>query len=229
VTFSYVVVRAVGATIVVYTHSEEKWAIKVCEAMERMAGWPFIKRVFSRMDCKDGHPNFSARKSLEFVCEQLKKQDGLNWVDVDSTIMFDDDGNALGKNETDRLVKVASYDHWEPCQWDQVVNEDMLARNPDDLADMVRRSVVEWGVAPPSYVKGQATSEEEIRRDFRWAAQAQKKESILLSFNKVARLDRVMYDVLDAMMDVSDLRALPHKVRTHLGNQIQPQTRRKPA
>ena len=36
--------RSVGATIVVYTHSEEKWAIKVCEAMERMAGWPFIKR-----------------------------------------------------------------------------------------------------------------------------------------------------------------------------------------
>ena len=29
---------------------------------------------------------------------------------------------------------------------------------------------------------------------------------------QVARLDRVMYDVLDAMMDVSDLRALPHKV-----------------
>ena len=62
---------------------------------------------------------------------------------------------------------MASYDHWEPCQWDEVVNENMLARNPDDLADMVRRSVVEWGVAPPSYVKGQATSEEEIRRDFR--------------------------------------------------------------
>jgi len=220
--------RAVGATIVVYTHSEEKWAIKVCEAMERMAGWPFIKRVFSRLDCKDGHPNFTARKSLEFVCEQLKSQDGLGWVDVEQTIMFDDDGNALGKNESDRLVKVASYDHWEPCQWDDTVNEDMLARNPDDLADMVRRSVVEWGVAPPSYIKGQATSEDEIRRDFRWAAQAQKKESILLSFNKVARLDRVLYDCLDSMMDLSSLNMLPHKVRTHLGNQVQPQSRRKP-
>jgi len=220
--------RSVGATIVVYTHSEEKWAVKVCEAMERMAGWPFIKRVFSRMDCKDGHPKFTARKSLEFVCEQLKKQDGLDWVQVDHSIMFDDDGNALGKHEQDRLVKVGSYDHWEPCQWDQYVNEEMLARNPDDLADMVRRSVVEWGVAPPSYIKGQATTEEEIRRDFRWAAQAQKKESILLSFNKVARLDRVMYDILDAFMDLSDLRSLPHKVRTHLGNQVQPQSRRKP-
>jgi len=220
--------RTVGATIVVYTHSEEKWAIKVCEAMERMAGWPFIKRVFSRMDCKDGHPKFSARKSLEFVCEQLKAQDGLAWVDPEQTLMFDDDGNALGKNESDRLVKVASYDHWEPCQWDDTVNEEMLARNADDLADMVRRSVVEWGVAPPSYIKGQATSEDEIRRDFRWAAQAQKKESILLSFNKVARLDRVMYDVLDSMRDLSNLNTLPYKVRTHLGNQVQPQTRRKP-
>jgi len=220
--------RSVGATVVVYTHSEEKWAVKVCEAMERMAGWPFIKRVFSRMDCKDGHPQFQARKSLEFVCQQLKAQDGLDWVEVDKTIMFDDDGNALPKHENDRLVKVASYDHWEPCQWDEFVNEDMMARNPDDLADMVRRSVVEWGVAPPSYIKGQATTEDEIRRDFRWAAQAQKKESILLSFNKIARLDRVMYDVLDSMMNLSDLRALPHKVRTHLGNQVQPQTRRKP-
>jgi hypothetical protein len=88
--------------------------------------------------------------------------------------------------------------------------------------------VVEWGVAPPSYVKGQASTELEIQRDFRWAAQVQKKESILLSFNKIARLDRVMYDVLDAMMNLSDLRVLPQKVRTHLGNQVQPQTRRNP-
>lgn len=34
-------------------------------------------------------------------------QDGLDWVDVDATIMFDDDGNALGKHENDRLVKVS--------------------------------------------------------------------------------------------------------------------------
>ena len=220
--------RAVGATIVVYTHSEEKWAIKVCEAMERMAGWPFIFRVFSRMDCKDGHPNFSARKSLEFVVEQLKAHDGLAWAEVENTIMFDDDGNALGKTENSRLVKVASYDYWEPCQWDEVVNEDMLSKNPVDMANMLRRSVVEWGVAPPSYITGQPTTQEEVRRDFRWAAQVRKKESILTSFNKVARLDRVMYDVLDSMMDVSDLRSLPHKVRTHLGNQVQPLTRRKP-
>lgn len=40
--------QQVGATIVVYTHSEEKWASKVCEAMEKKVGWKFIKRLFSR-------------------------------------------------------------------------------------------------------------------------------------------------------------------------------------
>ena len=41
--------QLIGATIVVYTHSEDRWAVKVCQAMERLAGWPFIHRVFSRM------------------------------------------------------------------------------------------------------------------------------------------------------------------------------------
>ena len=55
----------------VYTHSEEKWAIKVCEAMERMAGWPFIKRVFSRMDCKVGCVYICACVHAKFVCAWL--------------------------------------------------------------------------------------------------------------------------------------------------------------
>jgi hypothetical protein len=41
--------RLVGATIIVYTHSEDRWAVKVCQALERLAGWPFIHRVYSRM------------------------------------------------------------------------------------------------------------------------------------------------------------------------------------
>ena len=36
-----------------------------------------------------------------------------------------------------------------------------------------------------------------------------KKEAILLAFNQVAQLDRVMYDVLDSLMDLSDLKTLP--------------------
>jgi len=219
--------RGLGATIVVYTHSEEKWAIKVCEAMERVAGMPFIKRIFSRMDCKDGHPEFTARKSLEFVVREMKEKDGLHWAEVDKTIFFDDDGNAVNKSEQSRLVKVASYDYWEPCQWDEVVNEPMMRRNPPDLADMVRRSVVEWGIAPPSYIKGKVSADD-AKKDARWAAQLQKKESILLSFNKVAKLDRVMFDIRECIMKhVTDLEMLPERVRSHLGNTIQPQSRRR--
>ena len=117
----------------------------------------------------------------------MQALDHLKWTSVDRTIFFDDDGNALGKAEADRLVKVASYDYWEPCQWDEVVNEKMMRRNPPDLADMVRRSVVEWGVAAPSYVRshGGPVSAEEEKRDVRWSQQLLKKEQILLSFNKV--------------------------------------------
>ena len=44
---------------------------------------------------------------LSGVAYRLPRQDGMDWVDVETTIMFDDDGNALGKHETDRLVKVS--------------------------------------------------------------------------------------------------------------------------
>jgi len=43
----------------------------------------------------------------------------------------------------------------------------------------------------------------------RWARKIKKKEAILLAFNQVAQLDRVMYDVLDSLMDLSDLKTLP--------------------
>jgi len=219
--------RAIGATIVVYTHSEEKWAAKVCEAMERVAGWQFIKHIFSRMDCKDGHPEFQARKSLEHVRNELRRLYDMHWPTEENTVMFDDDGNALPKSEASRLVKVASYDYWEPCQWDEVVNEPMMARNPPDLADMVRRSVVEWGIAPPSYGK-KTTTHEDAKRDARWAAQLHQKRQILLSYNKVARLDRVMHDLHEAFRgDLSNVETLPEKIRVILGKSVQPQSRRR--
>ena len=43
----------------------------------------------------------------------------------------------------------------------------------------------------------------------RGAKKMKKKEAILLAFNQVAQLDRVMYDVLDSLMDLSDLKTLP--------------------
>mmetsp|Transcript_41290 Transcript_41290/g.64521 ORF Transcript_41290/g.64521 Transcript_41290/m.64521 type:complete len:417 (-) Transcript_41290:139-1389(-) len=217
----------IGATIVVYTHSEERWASKVCAAMEKLAGCHFIKRIFSRMDCKDGHPDFTARKSLDFVCQEMRS-DGYGWVELEKTVMFDDDGNAVNKAEQSRLVKVASYDYWEPCQWDEVVNEEMMARNPPDMGDMVRRSVVEWGIAPPSYIKVGKLTNEDSKRDARWAAQLQQKRQILLSYNKVARLDRVMYDLDEVFRgDMTNLESIPERSRTLLGKSVQPQSRRR--
>lgn len=109
-------------------------------------------------------------------------------------------------------------------------------------------SVVEWGIAPPSYAKVRAgfvpqLTDDDIRyasslttlllrscqicnwcspatlrpcvisvcdiASDRWARKIKKKEAILLAFNQVAQLDRVMYDVLDSLMDLSDLKTLP--------------------
>jgi hypothetical protein len=49
----------------------------------------------------------------------------------------------------------------------------------------------------------------------RWISKRKQKRSMMLAFNEVAKLDRVMYDILDAMTDVSDLSTLP-AVRWHL-------------
>lgn len=71
-------------------------------------------------------------------------------------------------------------------------------------------SVVDWGIAPPSYAKMQSCASPQLTHaDVRWATKMKKKESILLAFNQVVKLDRVMYDILDALDDVSDLQALP--------------------
>ena len=40
-----------------------------------------------------------------------------------------------------------------------------------------------------------------------------KKEGILMAFNQVAQLDRVLYDILDVLMDLEDLNALPEVCR----------------
>lgn len=75
--------------------------------------------------------------------DQIKSLDGLDWADVNKTIMFHDDRAALSEDEQDvcgqdRLVTLVSYDHWAKCPWDENVNEEMLAHNPDSLADIVR-------------------------------------------------------------------------------------------
>jgi len=90
-----------GARIIVYTHSEEKWAARVLSAVESLVDMKFISHVFSRKDCKDHHPHFSARKSLRHVVQQL---DG--HAHLDRIVMFDDDANVLGGDERQFLVPV---------------------------------------------------------------------------------------------------------------------------
>ena len=75
---------------------------------------------------------------MQFIVDDLRDNDGLEWVHVKKSIMFDDDRAALAGEEAERLVTVASYDYWAPCAWDEVVNEEMLARNPEHLAQIVR-------------------------------------------------------------------------------------------
>jgi hypothetical protein len=53
----------------------------------------------------------------------------------------------------------------------------------------------------------------------RWISKRKQKRSMMLAFNEVAKLDRVMYDILDAMTDVSDLSTLP-AVRWHLHSAV---------
>mmetsp|Transcript_50810 Transcript_50810/g.158752 ORF Transcript_50810/g.158752 Transcript_50810/m.158752 type:complete len:450 (-) Transcript_50810:478-1827(-) len=223
--------REIGATIVVYTHSERAWASKVCAAMEEVAGFKFIYRLFSRQDCKDGHPEFAARKSLQFVCDELSKDSGMSWVSISRTIMFDDDGNVLGGGDQCRLIRVPTYDYWEPCQWDEVVNDDVLSKNSAECVDIVTRSVVEWGIAPPSFGKEDLT-EGEIAADKRWEEAKQRKEAIKLSYNKVAKLDRLWFTLKESIASLSELdddtmEELPARLRKSLGQSAKPMMRRR--
>mmetsp|Transcript_56279 Transcript_56279/g.138096 ORF Transcript_56279/g.138096 Transcript_56279/m.138096 type:complete len:531 (+) Transcript_56279:247-1839(+) len=218
----------IGATVVVYTHSEFRWASKVCAAMEEVIGTKFIHRLFSRQDCIDGHPEFLAKKSLEFIVDELKDQ-GLSWASVDHAIMFDDDKNALFAGEKERLIVVQSYDYWEPCKWDEIITEELLDKNPEDVVDLVRRTVVEWGIAPPSYGK-QVLTEEDVKVDAHWTTQKSKKTNILMSYNKVSKLDRVWANIQNAMSHVKEfdedtMESLPDKLRRALGGGPPPKRR----
>lgn len=216
--------HTIGSTVVVYTHSEKRWATKVCEAMQRIAGWPFIARLFSRMDCRDGHPHFLARKSLEHVVMQMHEEPEYRWSKVEQSVMFDDDNHALNGTEQCRLVQVPSYDYWEPCPWNTTISEDVMDKNDEEVVDMARRSVVEWGIAAPSFVKGkEVRSEEETEKDRKWTEQQRRKTNILLSYNKVAKLDRVMHSLREVLeensvLDDAALEALPEKFRHALGD-----------
>mmetsp|Transcript_63283 Transcript_63283/g.169196 ORF Transcript_63283/g.169196 Transcript_63283/m.169196 type:complete len:305 (-) Transcript_63283:547-1461(-) len=139
--------QALGSTIVVYTHSENKWASKVCSAMERLIGRPFIRRLFSRMDCRDGHPEFGARKSVQYIVDVMRREEGLTWATVEKSIMFDDDGEAVAQSEQSRLVKV-----WPPCHAQAFVlcSPSYVVLRP--------RSLVQSALLSPSLFSGEIVS-----------------------------------------------------------------------
>ena len=57
--------------------------------------------------------------------------------------------------------------------------------------------------------------------------QRKQKQQILESYNKVARLDRVMYDIQTSMeQNLHDLVKIPVKIREQLGKSKQPASRR---
>jgi hypothetical protein len=55
------------------------------------------------------------------------------------------------------------------------------------LPDCRRRSVVEWGIAEPSFNRDtdEPKTAEEEEKDRKWSAQQRRKQNILLSYNKV--------------------------------------------
>mmetsp|Transcript_69002 Transcript_69002/g.111960 ORF Transcript_69002/g.111960 Transcript_69002/m.111960 type:complete len:308 (+) Transcript_69002:286-1209(+) len=214
--------RDIGATIIVYTHSELIWAKKVCEAMETTAGFKFIKHLFGRQDCKDGHPDFPARKSLQFVCEVLRREypEDLGWADVERCIMYDDDGNALGGHDKTRLIKVPAYEYWEPCQWDEVINEELLFENSDDNVTILTDSVVAWKLAPPSFGKPNLTEEDEKAKD-KWEKAKQKREKLHMAYNKMAKKDKLWFSIKEYMekiasYDDTTLESLPTRIKMNI-------------
>jgi len=175
-----------GARIIVYTHSEEKWASRVLAAVESVVDMKFISHVFSRKDCKDHHPHFAARKSLRHVVQQL---DG--HAHLDRIVMFDDDANVLGGDERQFLVPVPPYNYWEKCSWDEVLTPEFVAQAPLQVQRVFETSVRTWQVAPPNYGKSNLTPRD-IEADIRWAQRMRQREDMRTSMNAMELRDTVM-------------------------------------
>jgi len=175
-----------GVQIMVYTHSEERWASRVLKAVESVIGVNFISFLFSRRDCRDHHPHFAARKSLRHVINHTSPD-----IRLDRMIMFDDDQNALGGDEKQQLVVVPAYQYWEKCPYDEILTKEFVSAAPPAVARCFYQSLCAWGIAPPSF--GATTRTEAMAaQDLRWAEAQQRKESMRLSMNPVELRDNLM-------------------------------------
>ncbi len=85
------------------------------------------------------------------------------------------------------------------CRW-------VLERGAGGRLTVCVHSVIEWGVARPSYGKPEEElTEEEKEKDARWAEQLAKKQQLQLTYNKVAKLDGIWRQIKDCFKSVADL------------------------
>jgi hypothetical protein len=48
----------------------------------------------------------------------------------------------------------------QPCQWDEVINDEFLFENSDANVEILTDSVVQWKLAPPSFGKVNLTEQD---------------------------------------------------------------------
>eukprot|EP00294_Goniomonas_avonlea_P000882 CAMPEP_0114548542 /NCGR_PEP_ID=MMETSP0114-20121206/5039_1 /TAXON_ID=31324 /ORGANISM="Goniomonas sp, Strain m" /LENGTH=551 /DNA_ID=CAMNT_0001733143 /DNA_START=111 /DNA_END=1766 /DNA_ORIENTATION=+ len=151
-----------NAVIVIYTHSEQKWAQKVVAALQACVGTPFVHRLFTRQDCRDGHPEWTAKKCLLFVLAEL----GLEASDLGRVIMFEDDPLAVPVSQRSRLAVVPPYTFYAHTPWDSHLTPHFLSTQPAELAARVSQAAREWGLAAPHF--GLERGPAEIASDLEW-------------------------------------------------------------
>lgn len=144
----------------------------------------------------------------------------LDWVRPDRCLMFDDDSGALGGHDKGRLVKVPAYEYWEPCQWDEVIDEEFLYENSDENVTILTDSVVQWKLAPPSFGKVNLTEQDEKETE-KWAEKKKKREKMHMAYNKLAVKDKLWVSVKEYMQtiaryDEETMDALPSRIKSKI-------------
>lgn len=105
--------RRVGARIVLYTHSERKWAQKCVDALSRRLGYQFYATLLTREHCYTGT---EYRKSIARVRQEISLA-----PDVDVIAFDDSTTGARGWDEPEKCVLVPGYDYalpYSPAMFD---------------------------------------------------------------------------------------------------------------
>lgn len=192
------VLRELGVLVVVYTHSEGAWARKLLRAVQREVGH-FVYRVFARDDCLDGQCGlgWTSQKQLAHVAARLAETPGLEWVSVGSCILVDDRCDVLDLSEARRQVVVPPY-RYTPTnvRWDDSIDDEVVATNSGKLMkEVVYRTAVGWGLAPPSLVAAGAC-------DAAWHRRAAAEARTVKARNRLAASDVALFSVAAGLRHV---------------------------